>query len=282
MYTMSLQRKFTESHTREFYNEDDEVYRSFWDKDGNCHWGYFPTKQTSFSRSMQELNRKMLGLAGIDQQSRVLDLGCGNGVNALFLHEETGAQVTGVDLSDIRIENAQTLLASSRPPIRKKVSFQQGSATDLSFDNEEFSHVWSQATMYHVHQKRKALSEISRVLEEGGIFVFDDLIKPNDSVSEDAERHIYDRLLFKTNFNIVSYQQELRRHALRVLHAEDLSEHYATSYRKLAGILRAKVERGENNQFHDRYKDLIIAYEKSAELAGKGDIGWAMFVCKKI
>lgn len=279
---MTNKKTFTERQTRDIYNSDDEVYRSFWSKDGNCHWGYFLSQRTSFAQGMKELNAKMLGLVDIDTTSNVLDLGCGNGLNAIFLHEETGAQITGIDLSDTRIENAKALLQSSSSSIRKKVSFQQGSATNLPFKIEEFSHVWSQATMYHVHQKRKALSEVSRVLEDGGIFVFDDLIKPNRRVSKDAEKYIYERLLFRTPFNMVSYQQELQKHRLRVLLAEDLSEHYATSYRKLVEILHRKISRGEHAHFHEKYEELIIAYEKSAVLAEKGDIGWAMFMCEKI
>ena len=57
------------------------------------------------------------------------------------------------------------------------VKFKKASATDLPFDKEEFTHLWSQATIYHVHDKDKALSEVYRVLKKGGIFVFDDLTK---------------------------------------------------------------------------------------------------------
>ena len=275
-------KKFTEKQTREFYNNDDMIYRSFWDKRGNCHWGYFSSKNLSFLESMTELNKKMLNLSQIDENSSVLDLGCGNGNNSFFIHKKTGAKVTGLDLSDTRIENANKTLSTESKSVKNKVKFIQGSATKLPFKEKNFSNVWSQATIYHVHDKIKALKEIARVLKKRGIFIFDDLIKPNKIVSKEAEKLIYERLIFNTNFNFISYQQELQNFGFRVIYAEDISWHLGMSYLKLAGILEEKIKKEENKKFHKEYKKLIFAYRKTWKIMERGDVGWAMFVCKKI
>lgn len=172
-------KKFTEKQTRDFYNSDDMIYRSLWDKQGNCHWGYFPNEEVSFLQSMTELNKKMLRLSGITEKSNVLDLGCGNGNNSFFINEQTGARITGVDLSDTRIENAKKVLSRKSDEIKSKIKFLQGTAIKLSFKDKTFSTIWSQATIYHIHDKQKALKEVTRILKKGGIFIFDDLIKPN-------------------------------------------------------------------------------------------------------
>jgi ubiquinone/menaquinone biosynthesis C-methylase UbiE len=271
----------SEDQTRAFYNEDDALYRSFWDRKGNCHWGCFPSTITSFEDAMVDLNRKMLDLAHIDRRSNVLDLGCGNGVNSKFIYRETEAKVTGIDLSDRRIANARASLSSSRLQERRRVRFQQGTATNLPFENEKFSHVWSQGTIYHVHEKEKALAEVARVMKKGGIFIFDDLIKPKNVVSKEAKELLYNRLLFDTDFNIVSYQQELQRNAFRVLHAEDMSEHFAMSYQKLAKIIRTKIRRNFYPEFHEQYRKLLTAYDKTPEFVENGDIGWALFAARK-
>lgn len=275
-------KKFTEQQTRDFYNSDDVIYRSFWDKGGNCHWGYFSNDDISFLQSMTELNKRMLHLSHIGAKSNVLDLGCGNGVNSFFISKNFSCKVTGIDLSETRIKNAHDTLAQSDNAIKKKIRFFQGSATTLPFKDKSFSHVWSQATMYHVHNKQKALKELARVLKKGGIFIFDDLIKPNKTVSRDAQKFVYDRLLFKTDYDLVSYQQELHKLGFRMLYAEDLSRHLAMSYKKLALILQDKIRRGLNKAFHQEYKKLITAYRKTRGLTEKGDIGWALFVCKKV
>ena len=275
-------KKFTEKQTRSYYNNDDIIYRSFWDKGGNCHWGYFPTDDISFGRAMVELNNKMLALSGINEKSTVLDLGCGNGNNSFFIHHKTGAKVFGIDLSDARIQNAQAELVQFDSATKKKISFTQSSATKLSFGKESFSHVWSQATLYHVHDKKKALGEVSRVLKKGGIFVFDDLIKPNKKVGKDAEKLVYERLLFDTHYTIVSYQEELEKLGFRILYAEDISRHYALSYWKLADILEQKIKKGEYKEFHDKYRKLIAAYRKTWGIMERGDVGWALFLTQKV
>ncbi|MFH1129410.1 MAG: class I SAM-dependent methyltransferase [Patescibacteria group bacterium] len=275
-------QKFTERQTRDFYNSDDIIYRSFWDKQGNCHWGYFSNKNISFLESMMELNKKMLKLSQIDNKSSVLDLGCGNGNNSFFINEKTDAKVVGLDLSDTRIENAKKVLLTKSKKVKDKIRFFQGSATKLPFGKNTFSNIWSQAAIYHMHNKKKVLKEIARVLKRDGVFIFDDLIKPNKVVSKEAEKLVYERLLFNTNFNFVSYQQELQKLGFRIIYAEDMSWHYAMSYWKLADILEEKIKKGKNKQFHGAYKKLIFAYRKTWGFMKKGDIGWSMFICKKL
>lgn len=275
-------KKFTEKQTRDFYNSDDMIYRSFWDKEGNCHWGYFPNEKISFLQSMTELNKKMLDLSGITEKSNVLDLGCGNGNNSFFINEKTGAKITGIDLSDTRIENAKKVLSKKDRKVKNKIDFLQGSATELPFKDKTFSTIWSQATIYHVHNKDKALKEVARVLKKDGVFIFDDLIKPNKNTSDEAKKLVYERLLFNTDFDFVSYQQELKKLGFRVIYAEDMSRHYAMSYWKLADVAEEKIKKVENKEFHEAYKKLIFAYRKTWKIMEKGDVGWAMFVCKKL
>ncbi len=280
-YTVRM-KKFTEKDTRDFYNTEDALYRSLWDVAGNCHWGYFLDEHMSFADATSELNKKMLNLARISPESSLLDLGCGNGVNTFFIHEETGATVTGVDLSDTRIQNAQKDLLGKEKDMQDGIKFLRGSAEKLPFRGDMFSHVWSQATLYHVHNKKKALKEIYRVLREDGIFIFDDLIKPNKTVSKDAQKLIYDRLLFDTKYDFVSYQEELKKLGFRVLYAEDMSWHLGMSYLKLADSAEEKIKNGESLEFHKAYEELISVYRQTWNLMEGGDIGWALFVCQKI
>lgn len=117
----------------------------------------------------------MLEQRNIDASSKVLDIGCGNGNTAILLAQETGCEVVGIDLSGVRVNNAKEK-AKNYPHLN--ISFEKASATSLPYDDNSFTHVWSQATIYHIPQREKALQEIQRVLQEGGIFLFDDLITP--------------------------------------------------------------------------------------------------------
>ena len=105
--------------------------------------------------------------------------------------------------------------AALEPDMRERVAFEKASATDLPFPDGTFTHVWSQALIYHVPDKRKALSEAHRVLEKGGIMVFDDLLRPKRDITPEAQTYVYDRLLFDTEFTFESYQQALKDQGFR-------------------------------------------------------------------
>ncbi|MCE2465690.1 MAG: methyltransferase domain-containing protein [Dehalococcoidia bacterium] len=270
-------QKFTEADTESFYDAEDALYRSFWDRSGGLHWGIFDASTgVDFLEACENTNKVMVQKAGIGRDSNVLDLGCGNGTSAAWLNSITGCRIVGVDLSGVRIANAIESLQSLSNGARERVSFEKASATDLPFEQGEFTHVWSQAAIYHFHEKEKALQEAWRVLQPGGTLAFDDLIKPRPDISQDSRTYVYDRLLFDTDFNFQSYQSVLEETGFEVLEAEDLSSHLKTTYQCLTLITRRK-----SFEDPDTYRVLSGAYERMVQAVQKGDLGWAMYICRK-
>ena len=180
-------KKFTEQDTEKYYNEEDEVYLSFWDSSGILHWGLFQDDEDIVSAS-NNLTNYMIEKSKISESSNVLDVGCGDGEVDVQIVKKIGCKITGIDLSGVRIENAKRKITTK---LKNKLNFIQTSATSLPFENEAFSHIISQSTIYHIHNKQKALSEIFRVLQRGGMFVFDDLFKPKSNISKDAQKFVY-------------------------------------------------------------------------------------------
>ena len=277
--------RFSESETEAYYDAEDALYRSFWDAEGSLHWGVFEADPQSggdaairdtFLSACIRLNEIMLGNSGIDDDSHVLDLGCGNGNTSLWLSRATGASVTGIDLSGVRIDNANESLAAA-PDLAGKVEFHKASATDLPFADGTFTHVWSQATIYHVPDKTTTLSEAYRVLQTGGFMVFDDLTKPRPDISDEARTFVYDRLLFDTDFSFYSYMDALREAGFRVLDARDLSEHLAHSY----SCLSAMAASGHDPRRQERFTALSDAYKKMVSAVQNEELGWAQYRCVK-
>ncbi len=275
--------RFSEHETEEYYDAEDVIYRSVWDADGSVHWGVFDGKskganiRDEFLAAGIRLNELMVECAGIDETSKVLDVGCGNGTTATWLCRASGAHVTGIDLSGVRIENAVESL-SKVPDLAKKLAFEKASATELPFPDGAFTHVWSQATIYHVPEKVKVLEEAYRVLQPGGCMIFDDLTKPRTNVSKSARKFVYDRLLFDTDFSFYSYIDALRETGFRVLQARDLSSHLATSYTYLSRL--ASIAEGPEG-YQERFDYLADAYMKTVEAINNGELGWAQYLCVK-
>lgn len=177
----------------------------------------------------------MLDHSELTPESRVLDIGCGNGNTAIWPANQTKCSVVGIDLSGVRIENAK--IKSKEYPLLN-ISFYKASVTDLPFLDEEFSHIWSQATLYHVHDRPAALSEISRVLKEGGIFIFDDLISPKSEISASAQKYVYERLLFTLSYSHKNYTKALSDYNLMVYKSKDLNAHLEQSYDKMMAMAK--------------------------------------------
>ena len=272
-----MQKKFTEQQTESYYDAEDPIYRSFWDEEGSLHWGIFDQSTgDDFLKACANLNKIMVEKARMGQSSKVLDFGCGNGTTSMWLCKHMGCEVVGVDLSGVRIGNARNALEKEPDEVRERLGFQKGSVTALPFGGGSFTHVWSQATMYHVHDKEKALSEAYRVLEDGGIFVFDDLTKPKPDIGEMARRYVYDRLLFDTDFSFESYQDALKLVGFEVLDAQDISQHLKMSYECLERIAREK-----NSGNVEKYQALATAYEQTVQAVERGELGWGLYVCRK-
>ena len=272
-----MMSQFTEHDTEAFYDAEDALYRSFWDSEGSLHWGWFDeTTGSDFLKACVNLNHIMAKKAGISSASRVLDLGCGNGNTSAWLCKTSGCQVTGVDLSSVRISNAIAAAEELPKETSELLTFRKASATDLPFEEASFTHVWSQATIYHVHEKQLALDQVYRALEANGLFVFDDLTKPKPDISANAQRYVYERLLFDTPFSFSTYQDALKKTGFDVLEAHDLSLHLKRSYQCLAEMALTRSE-GED----DKFTQLSYAYRQMVQAAENQELGWGMYLCRK-
>ena len=276
-----MSSRFTEQETETFYDAEDALYRSFWDAEGSLHWGWFerdvgPQGRDDFLAACANLNRVMLKKARIYPNARVLDLGCGNGNTAAWLCQRAGCQVMGIDLSGVRIDNAIESAKGQPPEVQARLDFRKASGTSLPFAGASFSHVWSQATIYHIPDKEKTLQEVYRVLEPGGWLVFDDLTKPRPDISNDARRYVYDRLLFDTDYSFAGYQDALRDVGFQVREAYDLSAHLRTSYACLGQMARERLDLNP-----DTFQALGHAYDQMVRAVEQEELGWGMYLCQK-
>lgn len=96
-----------------------------------------------------------------------LDIGCGTGIFTELLANRC-ARVVGIDI-------ATRLLAKARAKCEKyrNVEILEGSATNLPFASSEFDLIVSFGeTLSHIQDYERAFSEIGRMLEPNGLFIF--------------------------------------------------------------------------------------------------------------
>jgi len=102
-------------------------------------------------RSMIDLNLK---------DKVVLDLGCGDGIDAKFFVEK-GATTYGFDASEEFLKNAREKIPQA--------NFSVGDMQHLPYENETFDAVFSKYAIQTVYETQAVLQEIARVTKIGGL-----------------------------------------------------------------------------------------------------------------
>jgi ubiquinone/menaquinone biosynthesis C-methylase UbiE len=144
-------------------NED---YTRHWDEKFKSRaWGRYPPED--FVRFMGRRFRDA-AKSGV----KVLEVGCGPGANAWFLHRE-GFAVHGIDVSPAAIDLANARLAHENAGILSPApDLRVGNFSQLPWQNDAFDVVVDIFALYANTTAviAEALSEISRVLKPGGLF----------------------------------------------------------------------------------------------------------------
>ena len=121
-------------------------------------------EKQSFKR--YELEPYIRDFAGFQssQNQKILEIGVGLGAD----HQkfvEAGAITCGIDLTERSIENTKTRLEL----FGLESSLSVGDAENLLFEDNSFDIVYSWGVIHHSPNTKKAVNEIYRVLEPGGV-----------------------------------------------------------------------------------------------------------------
>jgi SAM-dependent methyltransferase len=119
---------------------------------------------------------------------RVVDIGCGAGIDSLIASEMVGheGQVVGVDMTDAMLEKAE---ASRRRLGRANVEFRRGFGEELPVSDGWADVVISNGVLNLMPDKLRALREMARVLKPGGRLQVADILVQK-TVSEKAKERI--------------------------------------------------------------------------------------------
>ena len=105
----------------------------------------------------------------LPQGSRGLDLGCGVGLQTGMLADAVGVagHVTGLDISPEFLIYAEKLVQQAG--LATRISFKEGSATELPFDDNTFDWAWSADCVGYVPlEPLPLIKELVRVVKPGG------------------------------------------------------------------------------------------------------------------
>ena len=118
--------------------------------------------------SLETINLEHLKL---NTNDKLLDLGCGEGRHALSAYIAREVEVYAVDLSikDLGITKSRFNEFNENENKQKTLSLAAADAKNLPFQDDEFDSVICSEVLEHIHDYKSVLSEISRVLKNGGV-----------------------------------------------------------------------------------------------------------------
>ena len=131
---------------REFY-ETSETYKTLLDAHDEVYLRHYVELVTRYA----------------PPHSKILDLGCGNGISARLLNQ-SDFDVTGTDISPLFLKEARNWENS-------RLRYQVCDVMELPFENDSFNVICSNELVEHLPDVETALTEMMRVVCKGGRIV---------------------------------------------------------------------------------------------------------------
>ena len=149
-------------------------------------------------------------LGGRTEEARMLEIGCGRGVGTEILFERFGArEVHAFDIDEYMIDRARTRL---RRFSAERLRLFVGDAGAIDADNSAYDAVFDFGIIHHVHNWRRVLSEVARVLRPGGLFFFEEVT--SQALNRRAYR-VFEHPM-KDRFNKEQFVAELETNGLSI------------------------------------------------------------------
>ncbi len=145
---------------------------------GPIEWTRLVALDQFHSRGL-EASKELAGVLGAKAEDAVLDLGSGLGGPARFLAATVGCHVTGIELTGEYVDISNYL--TERVGLSDKVTFVQGDAAKLPFEDESFDHAWTLHVSMNIEDKEGFYRGVHRVLKSGGHFAVYDFTRGDNA-----------------------------------------------------------------------------------------------------
>src|SRR5690349_24566237 len=231
------------------YDLKDELYELFLDEDKQYSCAYFTDPKNSLEQAQADKKAHIAAKLALEPGQRVLDIGCGWGGMALYLHKVAGVDVLGVTLSEHQLKIARERAAAAG--VSDHVKFE---LIDYRLLDEQFDRIVSVGMFEHVGAKHydEFFAKCRELLKPDGVMLLHTIGKLGE-VSK-APDPFTDKYIFP-GYHLPSLSQMLgasEKSRLIASDVENLRLHYALTLRhwlERATKARAKIEKMYDQRF---------------------------------
>jgi cyclopropane-fatty-acyl-phospholipid synthase len=231
------------------YDLKDELYELFldWDKQYSC--AYFADPGNSLEQAQADKKAHIAAKLALEPGQRVLDIGCGWGGMALYLHQVAGVDVLGVTLSEHQLKIARERAAAAG--VSDHVKFE---LRDYRLLDERFDRIVSVGMFEHVGGKHydEFFAKCRELLKPDGVMLLHTIGKlgePSSSPDPFTDKWIFPGYHLPALSEMTASSEKVRLIASDV---ENLRLHYALTLRHWldrATKARAKIEAMYDERF---------------------------------
>jgi len=190
------------------------------------HYPYFKEEGDDFFQCQKNLTDYCIEKIGDINGKKVLEIGCGNGIQALYIMEKyKPSEIIGVDLNEDNIKIAQKELEKRDI---KNVRFIVGNAQELfDIDGSSIDIVLNIESAFHYPDKKLFIEQIHKVLIPGKKFVIADIIKKSD---KKRRNNVWKKRMHFNHWSELDYRKTFQDVGLNLDSVEDITDHVVVSF----------------------------------------------------
>lgn len=177
-----------------YYNDCHRDYQRVWGTDHNfsMHYGFYDARTTSADDAANNTNKAVATTLDLAGRQLVVDAGCGVGGTCIWLAQNTGAQVVGINIQPMQLEIARSAVESLA--LGNRISFERADFAHLPFGDTSVDALYAVESVCHCEDKQAFLTEAARVLKPGArVAIFDYFLR--DGALKAAEERMLERFM---------------------------------------------------------------------------------------
>ena len=178
-----------------YYNDCKKDYQLIWrlDRAWGLHYGYFDENDKSLTQAILKMNEQIIKHTSINENSKVLDAGCGYGGTAIYIAEKKKCHIEAITIVEEQVKTAKEVIKEKK--LDKLINVSNQDYTNTKFKDNTFDVVYGIESICHGN-KKEFLKEAYRILKDNGILIIFDGYN-----SKEKEEYSKKELKYLKNWN---------------------------------------------------------------------------------
>ncbi len=241
------------------------------------HFGIDGDKNESVDQSIINQYELLIKRGNINNNSKVLDAGCGVGGASLYIAKQTGAKVYGISIVDDQVAIANKHKLSRGVD---NAHFSNQDFTNTNFKTGYFDVVFGIESVCYAYPKHAFLKEACRILRPGGKLIIIDGYKkrkPNSELEINIDKDFCHGWKMREMIKIEDIQKEVKVVGFDITQTEDLTPRIGKTLKRFGWLWRL----GSLFQFLPGVKDNVRAIKNVIAGVKCGLYGYYLIVATK-